>query len=374
MDKNDLNIGIITFPFSKAFVIPLSNLEKILNSLANRIYIITGGTEKVTIKTNCEKTQIVNIRYNKSTNPIMRIVKYIYLQIRVSVQLIKCSKNINLLIFFMEGNGILPMLIAKLLRKKMILALPSKILFNDFQSKLWVFVQAICENLSNVIILYSSNLIQEWNLEKHKNKIFIAHEHYIDFNRFKIKKKFDKRHNLVGYIGRFSSEKGIYNFMNALPNILKMKDDIKFILIGDGEARDRLMQYITEKKLSEKVIMKDWIMHEELSDYLNELKLLILPSYTEGLPNILLEAMACGTPVLATSVGAIPDIINDNENGFLMENNSSESISLNVTRAINHQDLIAIADNTKNLIKKEFSFKATSEKFTKIIEEIYDGK
>ena len=102
-------------------------------------------------------------------------------------------------------------------------------------------------------------------------------------------------------------------------------------------------------------------------DYLNELKLLVLPSYTEGLPNIMLEAMACGTPVLATPVGAIPDVIKDGETGFIMENNSPERIAENVIRALNDSNLDIIVKNARELVEKDFTYEAAVERYRKIL-------
>lgn len=108
-----------------------------------------------------------------------------------------------------------------------------------------------------------------------------------------------------------------------------------------------------KENLNKKVELTGWIPHDKLPDYLNMLKLVVLPSYTEGLPNIMLEAMACGTAVLATSVGGIPDVIKDGDTGFIMENNSPECVAENVIMVLNDSNLDRIVKNAKELIEKE---------------------
>lgn len=110
------------------------------------------------------------------------------------------------------------------------------------------------------------------------------------------------------------------------------------------------------ENLNNKVELTGWILHDELPEYLNELKLLILPSYTEGLPGIVQEGMACGTVVLATPVGGIPDLIKDEETGFIMEDNTPECIAKNVIRALKHPDLERIVKNARKLIEDEYSY------------------
>jgi glycosyltransferase involved in cell wall biosynthesis len=109
-------------------------------------------------------------------------------------------------------------------------------------------------------------------------------------------------------------------------------------------------------------------LHNKFPDYLN--KLFVLPSYTEGLPYTIVEAMACGTPILATPVGAIPDVIKDGETGFIMENNSPECIAENVMRVLEHPDLEQIVENARALVEREFTYEAAVERYRKILKEL----
>ncbi len=217
-------------------------------------------------------------------------------------------------------------------------------------------MQNIIYRLSDRIILYSKRLIKEWNLEKYQHKISITHEHFLDVDKFKIKNKIDERKNLVGYIGRLSEEKGVLNFVKAIPEIIKEKDNLKFLIGGDGGLRDEIEKYINEKNLNNKVKFVGWISHNELSNYMNELKLLVIPSYTESGPIIALEVMACGTPILATRIGHVLENVKDGETGFIMENNSPECIARNVIRALSHPNLEQVAKNARILIETEFTY------------------
>jgi glycosyltransferase involved in cell wall biosynthesis len=375
MGRKHLRICVISCPISKAFIVPLLNIKELLYSFSD-VYVIVGSAENIMTKTNLVGIQTYEIQHKKTTNIFARILRYVLLEIRISLVLAKISKRIDLYIFFMEGDALLPVLTTKLLRKKTIRALPSFIIKETAKSHKGTLLMAriklqnIAYSLSNKIILHSPNLIKEWGLEKFRNKIFIAHEYFLDFDKFKIKKKIDKRENLVGYIGRLSEEKGTLNFVKAIPMVLEKENKITFLVGGDGQLRAEIERYISEENLKDKVKLVGWIPHDELPEHLNELKLLVIPSYTESGPIIALEAMACGTPILATRVGHILNMVEDGETGFLMENNSPECIAKNIERALNYPSLDEIAKNARELVGREFTYKTAVEMFRKVLEEL----
>jgi glycosyltransferase involved in cell wall biosynthesis len=122
------------------------------------------------------------------------------------------------------------------------------------------------------------------------------------------------------------------------------------------------------------VELTGWVPHEELHRYLNEIRLLVIPSYTEALSVMMLEAMACGTPVLAPPFGAIPQIIRDGETGFLLENNTPECISRNILRALSHPRLEEIARNARTRLEKEFTLSGSIEKWRGLIDGLKNAR
>ena len=80
--------------------------------------------------------------------------------------------------------------------------------------------------------------------------------------------------------------------------------------------------------------------------------------------------MGCGTPVLATPVGGVPDVINDGNIGFIMKDNSPERIAENVMRALEHPNLDEIVKNARALVEREFTYEAAVKRYRRILERI----
>lgn len=367
-------IAILTSPtIPAASAVPLENLITILQSLFSEIVVITSDKYSIPFETE-ERVEIHGICYKDTNKRVSIILNYLRSQYTIIQKLFKVKKKTNIILFFFGETLIIPLVVSKFLGLKVLIILPGNLKSELARNKRCGMPLSIIGTFSRFsksfcdeIILYSHTLIAAWGLEKHRDKILIAPRHFIDFDKFKIKKEIDKREYLVGYIGRLNEEKGILNFVEAIPEILKERSDLKFLICGDGWLCDKIKKRLSEGDLNDKVELAGWIDHNSLPDYLNKLKLVVLPSYTEGLPNLILEAMACGTPVLATPVGAIPDIIMDGNTGFTMKNNSPACIAKSVVRALERPDIEIIVGNAKMLVEREFTYDVAVERYRGIL-------
>jgi glycosyltransferase involved in cell wall biosynthesis len=377
MDRITQNYCIITPPIGNAGISPLSNIVDVVSSLSNSVIVITGNKDFKSSKKPNPHIHFYKTQWLEKSNRLTKTLNHIHIQLDISYNLIKYANNANIWIYFLDSHAfILPVLIAQILRKKTIFLLGASIsgtskTNNNFLVKVANSQEDITLKLADYIIVYSPILIEKWNLQNYKHKILIAHEHVINLDKFRVKNNLTDRQNTIGYIGRLSSEKGVEKFVQSLPIIFgNQKSNYQVMIGGDGLLRSKIENSIHEQGLLNRVEMTGWISHDRLPDYLNRLRLLVLPSNSEGLPNIILEAMACGTPVLVTPVGAIPDYIKDGETGFIMENNSPECIADNINRALKDFNLVNIAMNAKKMVETQFTFESTVKLWRIILNEI----
>ena len=385
-NPNKHNICVVTHYFVDPIgALFLSNLIDILEPLSNELFVITG---KFPDRPN-KRIHIIRIKSDEKRElTLIRTIKFISKQLRITFNLIKISKNVDIVIFHIgTGISLLPVLTAKLLEKKTVLVATGLLSQSAKVSKGKLFsmdkiifppifrmLENINFHLADQVAVESEGAIDSLGLNKYRKKISINGAMYMDTDNFKIKKDLKDKRNLIGYIGRIFKVKGVLNFAKAIPLILKKRDDLNFLIGGDGPLFDEIKHEVENNGSYDKVELTGWIAHDELPEYLNELKLIILPSYTEGLPGIVQEGMACGAIVLATPVGSIPDLIKDGQTGFILENNSSECVAENVIRALEHPNLDEIVKDARKLIEEEYSYKVMVRKCSDSLSELMAGK
>jgi len=355
---------------------------QVLEPTVDEMVLITGNYPEKDVFS--PKIKLVNINHdNKKQSLVIRIPKFIILQLKFGLNLIKNLDQTKMVVFFLEGGQYLfPLLAARLAGKKTINVIThssSQIAKQSSKSKFLFLIMFILETitrkLTHKLVVYAPNICRQFKLEKYNHKVIVAHRHFIDFNLFKVQHLLEERNNNIGYIGRLSAEKGIINFIEAVALFANKENEIeknktKFFIIGDGELKEEVKKLLNQENLKGRVKLLGWVPHEELLKYLNEIKLLVIPSYTEGLVNVMLEAMACGTPVLATAVGAIPDVIKDDKTGFILEDNSPETIVKGIIRVLSHPNLEQIVANASTMVEREYTFEAAVERYRKIFKEV----
>lgn len=132
------------------------------------------------------------------------------------------------------------------------------------------------------------------------------------------KKKNNSRVKIL-FLGLLSQQKGVYDILEVCSKYkTELQDKVELHIGGNGDSK-RLIEEINEKGLSDFVFYEGWVSGERKTQLLSESDIFILPSYAEGLPISLLEAMSYKLPVISTPVGGIPEIVEEGKNGLLIQ-------------------------------------------------------
>ncbi len=154
------------------------------------------------------------------------------------------------------------------------------------------------------------------------------------------------------FVGRVSYDKGIKELVEAFSTIYESNENIRLLIVGgydisdcDQELRLRVENSVFIKYVGEVTDIRKYILISEA---------LLLPSYREGFPNVVLQAGALGLPCLVSDVCGSNEIIEDGVNGFIFETHSSKAIVDAVYRFLAHSDKLSLSNNSKQLISKKF--------------------
>jgi len=137
---------------------------------------------------------------------------------------------------------------------------------------------------------------------------------------------------LLLYVGNLKSSKGCLDLLEALPAVLAIHPRAHLVYVGAGAIRSTLLARAAELGCAKRVQLVGEVPHGDLVHWFRAADLLCLPSHNEGVPNVVLEAMACGTPVVASKVGGIPEVVPDYA-GILVPPHAIEALSAALIQA-----------------------------------------
>ncbi|WP_028449244.1 glycosyltransferase family 4 protein [Chitinibacter tainanensis] len=158
---------------------------------------------------------------------------------------------------------------------------------------------------------------------------------YVDVRRQLLNRKAGH----ILFLGAFIKRKGIYDLLQAV-KVLSQKTCVHLHLCGGGED-EKVQSLIKEMQLESLVTIHGWVGPEKKSILLAECSALVLPSYNEGLPMVIIEALGSEIPLITTPVGGIPDVINDGHNGLLVNPGEIDALSEALYRVLTDSKLSA---------------------------------
>jgi succinoglycan biosynthesis protein ExoA len=159
---------------------------------------------------------------------------------------------------------------------------------------------------------------------------------------------------LIGAVGRLSVEKGQRYLVEAAPGLVREFRDLKIVLLGEGRERENLESQVKRLGLENIVVLPGF--HTNVARWMQAFDVLANCSLTEGIPNAILEALAVGTPVVATAVGGVPELIKDRETGLLVATGSSEALGGALAQVLRDSSLAwKLGQSGRDWVRTRFS-------------------
>jgi len=233
-----------------------------------------------------------------------------------------------LLAAWADPDGIATALVSRLIKKPFLI----KVLGSDINellgNRLRRKVIRYALKKANRVIAVSNPLkwkVAELGISESKIKV---HPNGVDMRKFRTMDKISVRRKLglpldgqiILFVGNLVPVKGVNYLLDALHSLISSEYERNplLLIIGNGDQKTTLQSIAQNYKILEHVSFVGAKPHDEIPLWINACDILCLPSLNEGMPNVILEALACGKPVVASAVGGIPDMMKHGDNGFLV--------------------------------------------------------
>ena len=174
-------------------------------------------------------------------------------------------------------------------------------------------------------------------------------------------------HNQVLFLGAINQMKGCYDMVDVTKRVAEVVPDIKMVVAGAGEI-EQVKSKAIAGGVAEHFAFPGWVRGEQKEKLLKESDVFFLPSYTEGMPMSVLDAMGYGLPIVASNVGGIPRIVHEGENGFMREPGDTAGFAEAIIQIMTSDAMrINMGKQSMEIVKERYSL----EKHIELLENVY---
>ena len=242
----------------------------------------------------------------------------------------------------------------------------------------WILRRAA--SASDRIILYSHHILRE--VKRHAPNIVESKVRYIhnavDTNRFKPGER-PPPNNLL-YVGRVNEKKGVEDLIHAMHDLVRRFPSAKLSIIGNdptgGAYIEKVKELAYKLGVDKNIIFVGSVPNREMPSQYQKANVFLFASHGgEGIPRSILEAMACGVPVVATEIAGIPEAVKDGVTGFLVSPRDPQSIAEKTATILGDQNLRArLGNNARQMIEEEFSWEKVIPRIVAVFKEVTTSK
>jgi glycosyltransferase involved in cell wall biosynthesis len=170
------------------------------------------------------------------------------------------------------------------------------------------------------------------------------------------------------FLGWLEEEKGIFELLQACSELADTHP-FRLVVAGRGRAEKRAKKWVEGSALAGRVDFAGWVVGEALEQLLEQSDILVLPSWAEGLPNAMIEAMAARLAVVVTAVGNVPDVVTDGQEAVLVQPRQPTALKGAIRRLLLDADYRgALADRGHEMVKVRFAVEPAVELLAEVIE------
>lgn len=252
---------------------------------------------------------------------------------------------------------------------------------NNWKGRLYTALDKIVVRLFDRVVVVSQRMktqLRRWGVPTAKIEVvpnsLMVDEYRPNRNNQRVRREWGVTTDeiVVACIGRLSPEKGLDVFLRAAAGVLRERSNVRFILIGVGPEEQALRELVAELGIAAHVIFAGY--RKDMKQVYDSTDLVVQSSYTEGMPNVILEALLMEVPVVATNVGGTPEVVEHGRHGILIEPGSPGRLAEEILRFIHDRPRFqAMARAGRLRVAHEFDSRKRIERMAHIYNAIMSG-